>query len=161
MGIAGITGAVRGRHRTKTTTRQEKAARHPDLVERGGDVPTETDQLWVADFSYVQTLAGFVYVAFVVDVFSRRILGWRVAGEARHSGELLVSRAVQQPPSPATSSGYRAAYVIAYVPPVECPTSMNGPRSPALASSAWSSSADLFPSRGLEASSLYPCPARS
>jgi transposase InsO family protein len=37
------------------------------------------DELWVADFSYVWTLTGFVYVAFVVDVFSRRILGWRVS----------------------------------------------------------------------------------
>jgi transposase InsO family protein len=79
MGIAGITGAVRGRHRTRTTVRDEKAARHPDLVNRGWDTPTATDQLWVADFSYVWTLGGFVYVAFVVDVYSRRILGWRVS----------------------------------------------------------------------------------
>jgi putative transposase len=79
MGIAGITGAVRGRHRTRTTVRDEKAPRHPDLVNRGWNAPTATDQLWVADFSYVWTLAGFVYVAFVVDVYSRRILGWRVS----------------------------------------------------------------------------------
>jgi putative transposase len=79
MGIAGITGAVRGRHRTRTTVRDEKAPRHPDLVKRGWDAPTGVDQLWVADFSYVWTLAGFVYVAFVVDVYSRRILGWRVS----------------------------------------------------------------------------------
>jgi transposase InsO family protein len=78
MGIAGITGAVRGRHRTTTTRRDEAAPRHPDLVGRGWDVPTRVDQLWVADFSYVWTLTGFVYVAFVVDVFSRRVLGWRV-----------------------------------------------------------------------------------
>jgi putative transposase len=79
MGIAGITGAVRGRHRTRTTVRDEKAARHPDLVNRGWDAPTATDQLWVADFSYVWTLTGFVYVALVVDVYSRRVLGWRVS----------------------------------------------------------------------------------
>jgi putative transposase len=79
MGIAGISGAVRGRHRTRTTHRDASAPRHPDRVNRGWHAPTGTDELWVADFSYVWTLAGFVYVAFVVDVFSRRILGWRVS----------------------------------------------------------------------------------
>ena len=78
MAIAGIRGVVRGRHRTVTTRRDQGAPRHPDLVKRGWDVPTGVDQLWVADFSYVWTLAGFCYVAFVVDVFSRRVLGWRV-----------------------------------------------------------------------------------
>jgi transposase InsO family protein len=79
MGIAGISGAVRGKHRTVTTRSDRSAPRHPDLVKRGWDAPTWTDQLWVADFSYVWTLVGFCYVAFVVDVFSRRILGWRVS----------------------------------------------------------------------------------
>jgi len=79
MSIAGLRGAVRGRHRTRTTVPDASAPRHPDLVKRGWSVPTATDQLWVADFSYVWTLAGFCYVAFVVDVFSRRILGWRVS----------------------------------------------------------------------------------
>ncbi len=79
MRLAGITGAVRGRHTTRTTVREVGAPRHPDLVKRGWDAPTAPDQLWVGDFSYVWTLTGFVYVAFVVDVFSRRILGWRVA----------------------------------------------------------------------------------
>src|SRR5215217_2847617 len=79
MGIAAVTGAVRGRHRTATTGRDERAPRHPDLVARGWQAPTAPNQLWVADFSYVWTLAGFCYVAFVVDVFSRRILGWRVS----------------------------------------------------------------------------------
>ncbi len=78
MRIAGIEGAVRGKHCTTTTTRDEKAPRHPDLVKREWNRPTAPDQLWVADFTYVWTLAGFVYVAFVTDVFSRRILGWRV-----------------------------------------------------------------------------------
>ena len=55
--------------------------------------PTGTDQLWVADFSYVWTLAGFVYVAFVVDVFSRRILGWRVT-TTKHTG--MVTDALRQ-----------------------------------------------------------------
>jgi transposase InsO family protein len=88
MSIAGVVGAVRGRHRTVTTRRDRSAPRHPDLVNRGWATPTRTDQLWVADFSYVWTLAGFVYVAFVVDVFSRRILGWRVS-TSRHTSLVL------------------------------------------------------------------------
>ncbi|WP_249043270.1 IS3 family transposase, partial [Georgenia thermotolerans] len=78
MGVAGLVGAVRGRHRTRTTRRSAEAPRHPDLVRRGWHTPAAPDELWVADFSYVWTLSGFVYVALVVDVFSRRILGWRV-----------------------------------------------------------------------------------
>ncbi|MGL4174124.1 MAG: IS3 family transposase [Actinomycetota bacterium] len=78
MAIGGVTGAVRGRHRIRTTTGDPGAPRHPDLVKRGWDIPARVDQLWVADFSYVWTLAGSVYVAFIVDVYSRRILGWRV-----------------------------------------------------------------------------------
>ena len=78
MGIAGVKGVVKGHHKTVTTQRDASAPRHPDLVKRGWNTPTAPDQLWVADFSYVWTLAGFVYVAFIVDVYSRRILGWRV-----------------------------------------------------------------------------------
>jgi transposase InsO family protein len=71
--LAGISGTVRRKHRTVTTETDRTAPRHPDLVRRGLQAPTAIDQLWVADFSYVWTLAGFIYVAFVVDVFSRRI----------------------------------------------------------------------------------------
>ncbi|ANS28069.1 Transposase for insertion sequence element IS629 [Rhodococcus opacus] len=78
MAITGITGAVRGKHHTITTQRDDRAPRHPDLIERNWDAPWRPDQWWVADFTYVWTLAGFVYTAFCVDVFSRRILGWRV-----------------------------------------------------------------------------------
>lgn len=78
MRIAGIEGARRGKHSTTTTTRDSTATRHPDLVGRRWNSPTRPDELWVADFTYVWTLAGFVYVAFITDVFSRRILGWRV-----------------------------------------------------------------------------------
>ncbi len=83
MRLAGIHGVVRGRHRTTTTRSDRGAPRHPDLVGRDWDAPKTTDELWVADFSYVWTLAGFVYVALVVDVYSRRILGWRVSGSMR------------------------------------------------------------------------------
>lgn len=52
MGIAGLAGVVRGRHTTRTTRREEKVPRHPDLVQRNWDAPTGPDQLWVVDFSY-------------------------------------------------------------------------------------------------------------
>jgi transposase InsO family protein len=78
MGILGIDGAVRGKRTTTTTQQDAKAPRHPDLINRQWASPTGPDQWWVADFTYVWTLAGFVYVSFVTDVFSRRILGWRV-----------------------------------------------------------------------------------
>jgi putative transposase len=79
MGIVGISGATRGHHRTVTTRRDNTAARHPDLIGRAWSTPTRPDQWWVADFTYVWTLAGFVYTSFVTDVYSRRILGWRVS----------------------------------------------------------------------------------
>jgi transposase InsO family protein len=79
MGIAGLDGVRRGRHRTVTTTREQTAPRHPDHCDRAWATPSRPDQWWVADFTYVWTLAGFVYVSFVTDVYSRRILGWRVS----------------------------------------------------------------------------------
>ena len=86
MRLAGITGAVRGRTRRSTTTRRDASApRHPDLVHRGWDTPQTTYERWVADFSYVWTLTGSVYVAFVVDVYSRRQLGWRVSSSRQTS----------------------------------------------------------------------------
>ncbi len=78
MRICGITGVVRGKRCTITTTADPVAARHPDLIDRQWGAPTRPDQWWVADFTYVWTLQGFVYTAFCVDVYSRRILGWRV-----------------------------------------------------------------------------------
>ena len=54
------------------------ANRPADLVQRQFKA-TRPNQLWVADFTYVATWGGFVYVAFVIDVFARRVIGWRVA----------------------------------------------------------------------------------
>jgi putative transposase len=71
MRKAGISGIVRGAHRTVTTKRDETAARFPDLVDRGWGV-TRLDSVWVADFTYVWTYQGFCYVAFITDVASRR-----------------------------------------------------------------------------------------
>jgi putative transposase len=78
----GLRGAVRGRGYKVTTIADESAERPADLVHRdfSADRP---NQLWVADITYVATWAGFVYVAFVTDVFSRKIVGWRVSKSLR------------------------------------------------------------------------------
>jgi putative transposase len=78
----GLRGVVRGRAWT-TTTHADSAAPPPaDLVHRQF-LATRPNQLWVSDFTYVATWNGFVYVAFVIDVFSRRIVGWRVSASLR------------------------------------------------------------------------------
>lgn len=73
----GLRGARRGKA-VRTTIPESKAACPLDRVQRNfrADRP---NQLWVADFTYVSTWQGFVYVAFVVDVFARRIVGWRAS----------------------------------------------------------------------------------
>jgi transposase InsO family protein len=76
-----LTGVVRGR-RTRTTMPEEAAERPLDLVAREFTA-TRPNQLWVSDLTYVATWRGFVYVAFVIDVFSRRIVGWRVSSSLR------------------------------------------------------------------------------
>ena len=73
-----VRGAVRGRAWRITTQPDPAAARPPDRVDRQFTA-TRPNQLWVADFTYVATWRGFVYVAFVIDVFARRIVGWRVS----------------------------------------------------------------------------------
>ena len=82
MRAMGLAGAVRGRAWTITTQSQPALDRPADLVDRTF-VATRPNQLWVSDFTYVATWAGFVYVAFVIDVFARRIVGWRVSSSMR------------------------------------------------------------------------------
>jgi len=77
MRAMGLRGATRGRAFTITTAGDDVAARPADLVQRTFTA-TRPNQLWVADLTYVATWRGFVYVAFVIDVFARRIVGWRV-----------------------------------------------------------------------------------
>uniref|UniRef100_UPI0035A22B46 DDE-type integrase/transposase/recombinase n=1 Tax=Nesterenkonia alkaliphila TaxID=1463631 RepID=UPI0035A22B46 len=79
MRITGISGIRRGHRRTVTTTSDQSAPRYPDHIRRRWKHPTRPDQWWVADFTYVWTTAGFCYVSFITDVFSRMILGWRVS----------------------------------------------------------------------------------
>ena len=81
MRASGLAGVGRGR-RTRTTVAAPVADRPQDLVQRHfhADRP---NALWVSDFTYVATWRGFVYVAFVIDVFSRRIVGWRASTSLR------------------------------------------------------------------------------
>jgi transposase InsO family protein len=77
----GLQGAVRGR-KFKTTVSDDSAPRPADLVMREFSA-SRPNQLWVADLTYVATWRGFAYVAFIIDVFSRLIVGWRVSGSLR------------------------------------------------------------------------------
>jgi transposase InsO family protein len=81
MARMGLRGVVRGRT-CRTTVPAASVERPQDLVQRKFRA-TRPNQLWVADFTYVATWTGFVYVAFVIDVFSRGIVGWRVARTMR------------------------------------------------------------------------------
>jgi transposase InsO family protein len=82
MRARGLRGVGRGRAWVITTRPEAGTARPADLVDRRFTA-TRPNQLWVADFTYVATWQGFVYVAFVVDVFARRIVGWRVSASLR------------------------------------------------------------------------------
>jgi len=77
----GLSGAVRGR-KFKTTIADDTAARPSDLVCREFTA-SRPNQLWVSDLTYVATWQGFVYVALVIDVFSRMIVGWRASRSLR------------------------------------------------------------------------------
>ena len=87
----GLRGVVRGR-RTRTTIADEKLEKPLDRVQRCFKA-SRPDQLWVGDFTFVATWSGFVYVAFVIDVFARRIVGWRAS---RSMSTELVLDALEQ-----------------------------------------------------------------
>ena len=78
----GLQGATRGRAYKRTTVSDESLERPVDLVKRDFSA-SAPNRLWVADLTYVATWAGFVYVAFITDVFSRKIVGWRVSNSLR------------------------------------------------------------------------------
>jgi putative transposase len=91
MAELGLAGATRGKSR-RTTIADPAAARPADLVQRQF-APPAPNRLWVADLTYVSTWSGFAYVAFVVDAYARRILGWRVASTMATS---MVLDAIEQ-----------------------------------------------------------------
>ena len=82
MRAMGLRGVVRGRTWITTTDAADTVAQVPDLVDRVFTA-TPPNQLWVSDFTYVATWRGVVFVAFVIDVFARRIVGWRASASMR------------------------------------------------------------------------------
>jgi putative transposase len=83
MRATGIQGVRRGK-RVRTTKPESTAVRHPDLVKRKFTA-TAPNQLWVTDLTFVPTWAGVAYVCFIIDAYSRTIVGWRVASHMRTS----------------------------------------------------------------------------
>jgi putative transposase len=81
MCAAGVQGISR-RRRVRTTQRREDARPAPDLVARDFH-PEGPDRLWVADITYVPTWSGFLYLAVVLDAWSRRVVGWAMASHLR------------------------------------------------------------------------------
>ena len=79
MRAHGIQGAKRRGKPWRTTKPDLSAARRPDLVQRQFTAP-QPNRLWVGDLSYLRCWEGVVYLAFVIDVFSRRVVGWQLAG---------------------------------------------------------------------------------
>jgi putative transposase len=78
----GIAGASAGRKKPRTTVPSGVGERPADLLERDFTAPAP-NRRWVADITYVDTISGFVYTAFVTDLFSRNIVGWQVADHLR------------------------------------------------------------------------------
>lgn len=132
MGELGLEGVIRGQRR-RTTVPEPSAPRPPDLVDRGFTA-SRPDQLWVADMTYVRTRSGWAYVAFVLDVYSRLIVGWQVANHMRtecpwkhwrwRCGD---GRSRRTPASFITATAGRNTYQFAI--PRGCPTSGLRPRS--------------------------------
>lgn len=89
MRSAGLQGVRRGR-KPCTTIPAEQPGRRPDLVERDFTAAAP-NRLWVADITYVRTVAGFCYTAFVTDVCTRRIVGWAVASSLHTDGLPLLA----------------------------------------------------------------------
>ncbi len=81
MRKAGLQGCMRGR-RKRTPRRSGRAAPAKDLLQRSF-AATEADKIWVADITYVATREGFLYLAFILDVHSRRIVGWAMESHIR------------------------------------------------------------------------------
>ena len=82
MRVEGLSGARRGKAFIVTTLADDRQHRPADLVERQFRAPAP-NRLWVADLTYVKTHTGWVYVAFIIDVYSRMIVGWQASRSLR------------------------------------------------------------------------------
>ena len=81
MRVAGLQGCMRSRKR-RTTRRDPRAAPAPDLLRRAF-VATQPNRVWLADITYLPTQEGFLYLAFILDVYSRKIVGWSMDSHMR------------------------------------------------------------------------------
>ena len=107
MRLAGVSG--KGKGRSPVTTRRSKTVdTRPDLVEREFSAAAP-NKLWVADITYVRTKKGFVYTAFVTDVFSRRIVGWALSDSMRTSS---TAAARSQPGDPSALRKQQVSFTI-------------------------------------------------
>ncbi len=104
----GIEGVSRLRKKVFTTRQDPDATRAPDLVNRHFKA-TRPDALWVTDLTYVPTRSGMAYVCFIVDAFSRRIVGWRVAANMKTE---MVLDALEM--ARASRSGHRLVGVVTH-----------------------------------------------
>jgi putative transposase len=102
MRALGLQGIVRGR-KVRTTIPAPAVACPLDRVNRQFKAP-RPNALWVSDFTYVATWAGFVYVAFVIDAYARRIVGWRVSRKA-HAAFVLDALGAGPAQAPAPPAG--------------------------------------------------------
>lgn len=96
----GMSGVIRGRRHTTTIRDESLAMRARDLVDRDFTA-TGPNQLWVADFTYLRARGGFLYLAFILDVFSRMIVGWQLASHMRAGlvvNALEMAAGIRQPP---------------------------------------------------------------
>jgi putative transposase len=102
MRNAGLAGRSGRRPGPKTTRRVEPEPRVPDLVARRFDAATRPDQIWSADISYIPTWQGWLYLAFLLDLFSRMIVGWAMAEHMRTelvADALKMARTRRLPPA--------------------------------------------------------------
>ena len=130
----GLAGVRRGKIK-RTTIRDDPAARPADLVNRGFRAP-RPDRLWVADLTYLRTWVGFAYLALVIDVFSRRIVGWAVAGHMRtdlplEALELAVWTRRQSRLDGLIAHTDAGSQYLAFATPTRCPRPGRSPRSAA------------------------------
>ena len=96
----GLSGVLRGRCHQTTIRDESLTKRARDLVDRNFTA-TGPNELWVADFTYLRTLSGFIYLSFILDVFSRMIVGWQLAAHMRSSlvvDALEMAAALRCPP---------------------------------------------------------------
>jgi hypothetical protein len=144
-------GVVRGR-RVRTTIPDALADRPLDLVQRNFTA-TRPNQLWVSDLTYVATWAGFVYVAFVTDAFSHRIVGWRASKSLRaisRSTRWSKRSTIATPTARSCTTATEARNILPFATRTGCSTPASNPR--------WGAAAMRTTTRSLKRSTVCTRP---